>query len=84
MRQTRPEACLGCFKPFRPRGAKVGDYPATIAHYGLGRCKPCRVALWHNGHPRPEGSMNIEAVRASLELWLARRRPTTLVKVVRL
>lgn len=39
--QTRPEACRGCERPFRPRRAKMADYPGTVYHAGHGLCHTC-------------------------------------------
>lgn len=39
--QTRPDNCLGCERPFRPRQAKLADHPGTVYHAGHGLCRTC-------------------------------------------
>lgn len=78
-----PTICLGtCGRLIRPSRAKLKDWPGTILLAGLGRCGPCRADMAHNGHARPPA--DLEATKASLEKYLARRPRSNSLKVVRL
>lgn len=42
--KTSPDNCVRCERPFRPRRAKIADYPGTVYHVGHGLCRTCEQA----------------------------------------
>lgn len=71
-----PRNCPDCDRPLRPYKALQADWPGTVGMYGAGRCRKDFEALGRNGHARqPHERTSVEANKASLNAWLA-RRPT--------